>query len=207
MPTTSRWCRAARRRWRRSSRAPATCAPTWRRSSRTRGTAWFVLASALATSCRGGAAPQGLTRPPPAVTTAQVQVRDVSVEVRAPIDLRPLAQAEVGAKSIGYLDAVLVDRGDRVKKAQLIALVRPSDLPDQLAAARGNFSQAQATVTLARANKERAERLAPSGVVSQQELQSATTAAAQAEATLAAAQANVGGLATRLGETRIESPL
>jgi len=39
------------------------------------------------------------------VTAAPVRVRDVPVEVRAPVDLRPLAQAEVGAKSIGYLDA------------------------------------------------------------------------------------------------------
>jgi RND family efflux transporter MFP subunit len=138
---------------------------------------------------------------------AKVEVRDVPVEIRAPVDLRPLAQADVGAKAIGYLDAVLVDRGDRVKKGQLLALVRPSDLPDQLAAARGSFSQAQAAVVLARANKERADRLAPSGVVSQQELQSSTTALASAEAALAAAQANVGVLATRLGETRIESPL
>ncbi len=141
------------------------------------------------------------------VTAATVQVRDVPVEVRAPVDLRPLAQADVGAKTIGYLDAVLVDRGDKVKKGQLLALVRPSDLPDQLAAARGTLSQVQAAVVLARANKERADRLAPSGVVSQQDLQQAANALAGAEATLAAAQANVGALATRLGETRIESPL
>ena len=37
-------------------------------------------------------------------------VNDVPVEIRAPIDMRPLAQAEVGAKTLGYLDAVLVDR-------------------------------------------------------------------------------------------------
>jgi len=147
------------------------------------------------------------TRPPPSVTAAAVAVRDVPVEVRAPVDLRPLAQAEVGAKAIGYLDAVLVDRGDRVRRGQLVALVRPSDLPDQLAAARSTIAQQQAAVSLARANKERAERLAPSGVVSQQELQQATSTLDTAEAALAAAQANVGALATRLGETRIESPL
>ncbi len=169
---------------------------------------WSIacLAVALLLACRGGA-PQARTRPPPSVTASAVQVRDVPVELRAPVDLRPLAQADVGAKTIGYLDAVLVDRGDKVKRGQLLALVRPSDLPDQLAAARGSFAQAQAAVVLARANKERADRLAPSGVVSQQELQQAANALAGAEATLAAAQANVGGLATRLGETRIESPL
>ena len=141
------------------------------------------------------------------MTVNKVEVRDVAVEVRAPVDLRPIALADVGAKTVGYLDAVLVDRGDRVRKGQLVALVRPSDLPDQLAAARGVLLQAEAAAVLARANKERAERLAPSGVVSQQELQSNVTAAAAAEASLAAAQANVSALAVRLGEMRIESPL
>ncbi len=160
-----------------------------------------------ALACRGGNGPAARTRPLPVVTVGPIEVRDVAVEVRAPIELRAVEQADVGAKTIGYLEAVLVDRGDPVRKGQLVALVRPSDLPDQLAAARGTFAQAQASVVLARANKERAERLAPAGIVSQQELQSATAALATAEAAVAATRANVGALATRLGEMRIESPL
>jgi multidrug efflux pump subunit AcrA (membrane-fusion protein) len=91
------------------------------------------------------------------VSVAAVEIRDVPVEVYAPIDLRALTQADVGSKILGYLDAVLVDRGDLVKKGQLLALVRPSDLPDQLTAARGALAQAEAAAALARANKERAE--------------------------------------------------
>ena len=147
------------------------------------------------------------TRPAPLVVVAKVEARDVSVEIHAPVELRPLAQAEVGSKTLGVLDAVLVERGDRVKRGQLLALVRPSDLPDQLASARGALAQSQATSSLARKNFERASHLAPSGVVSQQELQVAQAARATAEAQEAAAQAQVGALAVRLGETRIESPL
>ncbi len=141
------------------------------------------------------------------VTAAEIQTRDVAVEIRSPVDLRPLAQADVGAKTLGYLDAVLVDRGDHVRKGQLLALVRPSDLPDQLSAARGTLAQVQASTALARANKQRADQLAPSGVVSEQDLQQANTALASSQAALDAAQANVGALAVRLGETRIEAPL
>jgi len=167
---------------------------------------WTALAAAaLLLSCSKAAAPR--QRPPPAVTVAPVLVRDVSVEVDGPVDLRPIAQADVASKTLGYLDAVLVDRGDQVRRGQLLALVRPADLPDQLAAARGTLAQAQASAALARANKERAEQLAPTGVVSQQDLQASAAAAASAEASLAGAQANVAALATRLGETRIESPL
>ena len=153
------------------------------------------LAAALLLSvaaCKGGA-PAPRQRPPPAVTVAPVEVRDVQVEIRAPVDLRPLFQADVGAKTLGYLDAVLVDRGDLVKKGQLLAVIRPSDLPDQMESARVAFENAKA-------NRARAEALAPSGVVSQQELQNDQSA-------YAAAQANLQAIATRLGETRIVSPI
>jgi len=147
------------------------------------------------------------SRPPPTVTVQRVQRRDVPVEIHAPVDLRPLEQAEVGSKTLGYLDAVFVDRGDSVKKGQLVALVRPSDLPDQLSAARSALAQAQAAVALAIANYERAKQLAPSGVVSQQDLQQTSSALASAEAAEAAAKAQTGALGTRLGEMRIASPL
>jgi len=146
-------------------------------------------------------------RPPPLVAVSRVVVRDVEETVRAPVDLRPLLQADVGAKTLGYLDAVLVDRGDPVKKGQLLALVRPSDLPDQLSAARSTAAQADAALALAKANLDRARALAPAGRVSKQELQQAEMALASAEAARAAARSQVGGLATRLGETRITSPL
>lgn len=161
---------------------------------------------ALALGCGGKPAPPR-TRPPPLVVVVPAAQRDVAIEVRAPIDLRPLAQAEVGAKSLGYLDAVLVDRGDAVKRGQLVALVRPSDLPDQLAAARGTLAQTHAQLAQAQANLDRVRQLAPKGIASQQDLQNAETAVTTAKATEDAAQAQAGALAVRLGETRIESPL
>ena len=153
-----------------------------------------------------GKAPTPRVRPPPLVVAGPVGVADVPVLVRAPVDLRPIAQADVGSKTVGYLDAVLVDRGDLVKKGQLLALVRPSELPDQLLSAKSAVSQAQASAALARANLERAEALAPRGLVSQQELQNVSNAAAASQAQLSAAQAQLGVYATRLGETRLESP-
>src|SRR5512138_835627 len=155
---------------------------------------------------RGKATSAATTRPAPSVIVAKVEARDVPIEVQAPVDLRHLEQADVGSKVLGYVDAVFVERGDRVKKGQIIALVRPSDLPDQLAAARSSIGQIKAQAALARTNYERANKLAPSGVVSQQELQAASAALASAEASEASAQAQISGLAIRLGETRITSP-
>ena len=166
-----------------------------------------ILAVVAAACSKGDAAVSSRVRPPPLVIVGKIVTRDVPVEVHAPVDLRPLEEADVGSKTLGVLDAVLVDRGDHVKRGQLLALVRPSDLPDQLAAARGSLAQTQASVSLAQTNYERSRALAPNGIVSQQELQSASAALATAQAAQAAAQAQVSALAVRLGELRIDSPM
>jgi RND family efflux transporter MFP subunit len=164
------------------------------------------LVAVQAWACSSGG-PEKKPRPPPLVAVQAIASRDVPVEVRAPVDLRPLLSADVGSKTLGYLDTVLVDRGDRVKKGQLLATVRPSDLPDQLAAARSSIAQIQAQAALAKANLDRDKELAPKGIVSQQELQQAQSQYDASQAALQAAQAQVGAVATRLGETRIESPI
>lgn len=168
---------------------------------------WAVLAVVVVGCSNGQSGATSKARLAPQVVVATIATRDVPVEVQAPVDLRPLEQADVGSKILGYVDAIFVERGDRVKKGQIIALVRPSDLPDQLAAARSSIGQIKAQAALARTNYERANKLAPSGVVSQQELQAASAALASAEAAEASAQAQISGLAIRLGETRITSPL
>jgi RND family efflux transporter MFP subunit len=157
---------------------------------------------------RSNAAPRkGAERPPPSVVVAQVEVRDVPVEVQAPVDLRPIEQVEVGSKILGYLDAVLVDRGDRVRKGQPVALVRPSDLPGQVAAARGSIAQIEANAALAKLNYARAQKLKPAGVVSDQELEQSASAVTSTEAAEVAARAQMQALAARLGETQITSPI
>jgi RND family efflux transporter MFP subunit len=166
---------------------------------------FIALAFAACSKAESSSAPKG--RLAPSVVVTKVVTRDVPIEVQAPVDLRPLEQADVGSKVLGYVDAIFVERGDRVKKGQIIALVRPSDLPDQLAAARSSIGQIKAQAALARTNYERAAKLAPSGVVSQQELQSASAALTSAESSQASAQAQISGLAIRLGETRITSPI
>ncbi len=166
----------------------------------------LVLSCTLA-GCSSKSAQGRTERPPPLISVVTLEKRDVDVEVHAPVDLRPLFQADVGSKTLGYLDAVLVDRGDKVKAGQLVALIRPSDLPDQLAASKGVVAQMQASLNLARTNHDRISHLAPTGVVSQQELQQAEASLASATAAEAAAQAQFGALAVRLGEMRILSPL
>lgn len=185
----------------------ATMLYSLRRGRLGAGCALVALAAVGCGKGKGLSSSAPKSRLAPAVVVAKVVAREVPVEVQAPVDLRPLEQVDIGSKVLGYVDAVFVERGDRVKKGQIVALVRPSDLPDQLAAARSSIGQIKAQAALARSNHERASKLAPTGVVSQQEMQSSSAALASAEAAESSAQAQIAGLAIRLGETRITSPI
>ncbi len=164
-----------------------------------------LLLTALACAKRPEAASR--QRPPPHVVTALVRPAPLRVTVRAPVDLRAVRQVDLNAKVLGYLSRLSVDRGDRVRAGQVVATVQPSDLPEQLGAARGGVEQNRAALALARENLTRAEALAPRGVVSQQELASARAAVASLEAQGAALRAQVAGVGRRLSETRIVSPI
>lgn len=166
-----------------------------------------LLVPLLALACAKRAEAPQRQRPPPHVVTAVLRARPLRVTVRAPVDLRAVRQVDVGAKVLGYLSQLTVDRGDRVRAGQLLATVRPSDLPEQLAAARGGVEQHRAALALARENLTRAEDLAPRGVISQQELASARAAVATLEAQGASLRAQAAGVGARLAETRIVSPL
>src|SRR5512142_2689960 len=86
-----------------------------------------LLLAGMSSCARAPSGPVTKGRLAPSVVVTKVAKRDVPIEVQAPVDLRPLEQADVGSKVLGYVDAVLVERGDRVKKGQIVALVRPSD--------------------------------------------------------------------------------
>src|SRR5689334_22608817 len=92
--------------------------------------------------CSENAAPTEIALP--AVVVREVEVRDVDVEIQSPIEPKPIAEVEVGSKVVGYLESVLVDRGDRVMRGQMLAVVRPSDQAAQLLSARGSLAEAHA---------------------------------------------------------------
>src|SRR6476619_3438305 len=96
-----------------------------------------VPALVLLASCSSGSAKDApKKRPPPLVTIDTPTVRDVPITLQYTVDIKPIEQADLQSKIAGYVEKVLVDRGDAVKKGQLVAEVRPSDLPQQVGQAK-----------------------------------------------------------------------
>lgn len=143
---------------------------------------------------------------PPLVTVATPEVRDVAVTLSYTVDLRPVEQADLQSKVQGYVEKIFVDRGDAVKKGQLLAEIRPSDLPEQVSQARENVGQTEASYKLATENARRARELFQRGMVSRADLDQAEAQLQIAQSARGSARAGMGMVSTRLSETRLVAP-
>lgn len=92
-------------------------------------------------------------------------------------DVRPYQQTQVYSKVSGYLRALRVDRGDKVKAGQILGIVESPEAAEQVASARSNL-------TLKQQNLERTTPLAKEGVASKAELDRANAEMKMAEADL-----------------------
>jgi membrane fusion protein (multidrug efflux system) len=158
----------------------------------------------LAACNKGPEAPK--KRPPPLVQVAHPEVRDVDVTLSYTVDIRPVEQADLQSKVSGYVEKIFVDRGDLVKKGQLLAEIRPSDLPEQVNAAREQASQSEASWKLAQENARRAQELFKREMISKAELDQAEAQLAMAQAAHGASRSSLGAVSTRLSETRLIAP-
>jgi RND family efflux transporter MFP subunit len=108
-------------------------------------------------------------------TTISPPVRKLTLQGEA----RAFAQITLYAKVSGYLKSVNVDKGDRVKPGQILATIEAPELDKQIASASADAKNK-------RVNAKRFEALAPSNMVSAQEVEAAQAGALVAEANQAA---------------------
>jgi membrane fusion protein (multidrug efflux system) len=120
--------------------------------------------------------------------------------------VRPIEQADLQSKVTGYVQRIYVDRGDHVERGDLLATIRPSELPEQVTQAREQVGQAEAQFRLQKQNADRARDLYGRGLMSKAELDNAEAQLAVATAQHAASLAGLGVVSTRLGETSIVAP-
>jgi len=100
------------------------------------------------------------------ILVAKVVVPKPERTLTLPGDVRAFTAVGILPKVNGYVRQVRVDKGDRVKAGQLLALIDSPETDQQVAAAK-------AALRLRRITAGRAHRLAPSGVISRQDLDNA----------------------------------
>ena len=120
----------------------------------------------------------------PVVRVARVRLAPPERKVSLPAEVRAERRAVLYAKVSGYVKRVLVERGDRVKQGQQVAVLESPDLDEQVAAA-------EAELNLRRPQLARAQRLVGSSM-SQNDREQAEEAVKLAESALARAKVMQG---------------
>ena len=140
------------------------------------------------------------------VTTTQPASGGDGMAVTLPGTLQGVIESTVYARSSGYLVRWTKDIGASVKKGELLAEINAPEIDQQLHQAEAARAQSASSEALARSSAERWQSLRQQDAVTQQELDERLSAAKQAQADLAAAEANVSRLRSLQGFNRVTAP-
>jgi len=152
-----------------------------------------LVAALLAAGCSppSHAMPEPLE---PTVIVVRPQRGDIMRTLQLPGDLVGYYEAALHAKVTGYLQSISVDKGDWVKKGQVLALIQVPEL-------HSNLARADAKLTIQHITYDRLRKVqqTDSRLVSQEDVDMAL-------AKYQEAQASVHTLQTMVGYTRIVAP-
>jgi len=140
------------------------------------------------------------------VTVTRAVHSDKGQQLVLPATLQGFVEAPIYARSSGYVKRWHKDIGSRVRQGELLAEIDAPELDQQLDQAVAARGQQASSLELAKSSFERWEGLRRRDAVSQQELDERRSAYAQAQANLAAADANVGRLRELESFKRIVAP-
>jgi RND family efflux transporter MFP subunit len=140
------------------------------------------------------------------VTTAAIQASKDGENLALPGTLQGFIESPIYARTSGYVLRWNRDIGARVAKGDILAELDTPEVDQQLAQAKAAREQAASSLELAKSSAERWENLRQRDAVSQQELEERRSAYRQAEANLAAADANEQRLRNLEDFKRIVAP-
>ena len=127
-------------------------------------------------------------------------------ELVLPGTLQAFAESPIYARTSGYLVRWYKDIGSRVTEGELLATIDTPEVDQELDQARATRQQIVAQLELAKISAERWEKLRNSDSVSAQEADQQTSGYRQAQANLAAAEANVRRLEQLEGFKKVYAP-
>jgi RND family efflux transporter MFP subunit len=127
----------------------------------------------------------------PTVAVVQPQPQSANDELVLPGNLQAYIESPIFARTNGYLLRWYKDIGSKVQKGELLAAIDTPEVDQQLLQARASREQVRAALGLAKISADRWANLRKTDSVSQQEADQQASGYEQAQANLAAADANV----------------
>lgn len=139
--------------------------------------------------------------------TAKADRGDIAVLISATGTLQAVTTVEVGSQVSGTIAKLYADFNTRVKKGQLLAQLDPTFLQATVNEQRANVDRATAQVNEAQRNFNRTSDLFTKSLVSQADMDAATTALESAKASLAQAKAALDRAVVNLRYATIKAPI
>jgi len=164
----------------------------------------IVIAGLALTSC-SRKAPEAAPAPEVLVTT--VQPRDVPRVLERVATLDGFINANINAQVQGYIISRDYQEGSLVKKGDLLFKIDPRPFEAALAQAKGTLMKDRAAQAKSDADEKRALDLFAKKVISDQERDTATSAAQSSRANVEADAAAVETAELNLGYTKIKAPI
>jgi membrane fusion protein, multidrug efflux system len=127
----------------------------------------------------------------PTVAVVQPQAEPADDELVLPGNLQAFEESPIFARTNGYLLRWYKDIGSKVQKGELLAAIDTPEVDQELSQARASREQINAALGLAKISADRWANLRKTDSVSQQEADQQASGYQQAQANLAAADANV----------------
>ena len=166
-----------------------------------------VLSLAILAGCSGGQASEGGAPPPPSVSIAPVLIKPVSQWDEFSGRIEAIENVELRPRVSGYIDRVNYTEGQEVKKGEVLFTIDARSYRAELARAQAELARARTQAELGRSEAERARKLSELQAISTEEYEQRRSAAAQAQANVAAAQAAVDSARLNLEWTQVRAPI
>jgi RND family efflux transporter MFP subunit len=142
----------------------------------------------------------------PTVSVMKPGSEPAQEELTLPAQLQAYVESPIFSRTNGYLKRWYKDIGSHVRKGELLAEIDTPEIDQELMQAKAARQQILAQMELAKTSADRWNNLRKTDSVSQQEADQQNSAYTQAQANLAAADANVRRLEQMESFKRIEAP-
>ncbi|MFB9862169.1 efflux RND transporter periplasmic adaptor subunit [Rufibacter immobilis] len=136
----------------------------------------------------------------------QLITKDTTLHQDYVSDIQAVRHVEIRAKVGGFLEQILVDEGQEVKKGQPLFKINAQEYQSELAKAKANFNSATAEAMTAEVEMKRVQILVDKKVISPSELQMAKAKLKAAQAKVAEARSAQENAAARVAYTYIKAP-
>ena len=164
-----------------------------------------VAMTGLAFGCAGP--PETVAPPPPEVTVASPQVRDVTVYQEFVGSTEAYESVEIRARVQGFLEKMTFVPSSFVRKGELLFVIEPAPYEALRDRAAAGLKAAEAGLRRADSDLDRLEQAVRTNAVSQQEVTRARAERDQASAAMLEADAALTNAEIQLDYTTLESPI